>query len=63
MGKLRTSSIFYRRGIQNKENFFGYLAQGNYQIVQPQTISYYGFLQNINIYNYNSVSNSIYNKK
>jgi hypothetical protein len=59
MGKLRTSSIFYRRGIPNKASSFGYLAQGNYQIVQPQTISYYGFLQNINIYNYNS----IYNKK
>jgi hypothetical protein len=56
MGKLRTSSIFYRRGVPNTANSFGYLAQGNYQIVQPQTTSYYGFLQNIN-YNYNNVYN------
>lgn len=58
MGKLRTSANSYWRGVPNSANYFGYLVQGNYQIVQPQRTSYYGFLQNIN---YNNVyGNNVY---
>jgi hypothetical protein len=53
MGKLRTSANSYWRGVPNNANYFGYLVQGNYQIVQPQITPYYGFLRNTNIYNYN----------
>ena len=36
MGKVRTSAIFYRRGIPNSQTGFGNMVQGNYAIVQPQ---------------------------
>lgn len=35
MGKNKTSSIFYRRGIPNNNPYFGSLVNGNYSIVQP----------------------------
>jgi hypothetical protein len=37
MGKIATSSIFYRRGVPNNCPNFGTLVQANYPIVQPQT--------------------------
>lgn len=36
MGKVRTSAIFYRRGIPSSFESFGYFTQANYPIVQPQ---------------------------
>jgi hypothetical protein len=35
MGGIKTSRIFYRRGISNNNSFFGFAVQGNYPIVQP----------------------------
>ena len=35
MGKVRTSSNLYRRGVPNSFAGFGYVAQGNYSIVAP----------------------------
>jgi hypothetical protein len=32
---IRTSAAFYRRGVPNSFNNFGYIASGNYTIFQP----------------------------
>ena len=37
MGKIATSSIFYRRGVPNSCTNFGTLVQANYPVVQPQS--------------------------
>jgi hypothetical protein len=37
MGKVATSPSMYRRGVPNDYYQFGYLVQGNYPIVQPQS--------------------------
>jgi len=37
MGKVATSSIFYRRGVPNSFPQFGALVQANYPVVQPNT--------------------------
>ena len=47
MAKLRTSSMGYWRGIPNSAHYFGYLVQGNYQIVQPIPTSYV-FINSVN---------------
>jgi len=56
MGKLRTSSSFYSRGIPTKYHSFGYLVQGNYSIVQPQNQPFYGFLRNMHKYTMNNAN-------
>jgi hypothetical protein len=33
MGKVRTSAVFYRRGVPKSSTIFGAVAQGNYSIV------------------------------
>ena len=44
MGHVRTSAIFYRRGVPNNNPTFGVDVYGNYPIVQPQSI----FINSIN---------------
>ncbi len=45
MGHVRTSAIFYRRGIPNNNNtFFGVVVVGNYNIVNPTSV----FINSIN---------------
>ena len=64
MGKVRTSASFYTRGIPKYFHTFGYFAQGNYPIVQPQEkiirlvnnnqskiVSRFNNYMNINVYN------------
>jgi len=38
MGKLRTSAVYYRRGISNTDQNFAFAVQGNYPIVQPNIL-------------------------
>lgn len=40
MPGIKTSRVFYRRGVSNDNKFFGFAVQGNYAIVQPP-IPYY----------------------
>ena len=56
MGHLRTSAIFYYRGVPKTAKNFGGIALGNYSIVQPMR-SYIG----IGSYLKKSMSNVIYN--
>jgi hypothetical protein len=35
MGKIKTSAIFYRRGVSNQYRNFGFAMQTNYPIIQP----------------------------
>jgi hypothetical protein len=35
---IKTSRVFYRRGIPNTNNFFGFNVLGNYSIIQPQSL-------------------------
>ena len=35
---VRTSSIFYRRGVPNNYRTFGILVQANYPVIQPQSL-------------------------
>ena len=55
MGKLKTSAVFYRRGISNNNVGFGLLAQSNFQIVQPTYLfSLNGRVNNTNSQNANT---------
>ena len=47
MGKIRTSSMGYYRGIPSSATFFGKLIQGNYAVVQPT----YTFIQKNSLMN------------
>ena len=64
MGKVATSPIMYRRGVPNDFYQFGYLVQGNYPIVQPNTffVNFIHFKTNntnkkyyTNLYNNNKI--------
>lgn len=59
MGKVATSSIFYRRGVPNNFTQFGALVQANYPIVQPNTffINFIHFKPNNKKY-YNNLYNN-----
>jgi hypothetical protein len=46
MGKIKTSAIFYRRGVSNGNRDFGFAIQSNWPIIQP--VSLYIASQNIN---------------
>ena len=35
MGKLKTSAVFYRRGVSNQNTNFSFAMQSNWPIVQP----------------------------
>jgi hypothetical protein len=37
MPTVRTSTIFYRRGVPDSFKSFGAIASGNYSVVQPTT--------------------------
>ena len=52
---IRTSAIFYRRGIPNNYNNFAFVAQANNNVVVP--ISQY--LKGYQFYNRNRVNNNI----
>jgi len=51
MPGIRTSRIFYRRGIQNGNPFFGFQVYGNYPIFQP-----YSLVRNIPTINSNNIT-------
>ena len=38
MGKVASGTSFYRRGVPDNYTFFGQAVQGNYPVVQPQTL-------------------------
>lgn len=38
MGKIKTSAIFYRRGVSNQQTNFGFAMQTNYPIIQPMNL-------------------------
>jgi hypothetical protein len=44
---IRTSAIFYGRGIKNTNNNFAYVAQTNNSIISPM----HKYLRNYNFYN------------
>ena len=52
---IRTSAIFYRRGIPNNYNNFAFVAQANNNVVVP--ISQY--LKGYQFFNRNKVNNNI----
>jgi hypothetical protein len=58
MGKVATSPSMYRRGVPNDYYQFGYLVQGNYPIVQPQ--SFFNNFINFNL-KYSPTRKIIYN--
>ena len=47
MGKVRTSAIFYRRGVPNNVPWFGIATQANYPVVQPNTFLTYNYVNNL----------------
>lgn len=54
---IRTSAVFYRRGVPNSVKDFGFVASGNFTIFQPT-------LPIINSSFFNKgINNVIYNKK
>ena len=58
MGHIRTSAIFYRRGIPNNYTGFAQVAQSNYNVVQPIN----KFIATNSFFNRN-FSSVIYSKK
>jgi len=50
MGKIKTSSIFYRRGVSNQHRNFGFAMQTNYPIIQPMNL----FINSVNRINQTS---------
>lgn len=46
MGKLKTSAIFYRRGVTNQSKNFGFAMQSNWPIIQPMGL----YIRSINKY-------------
>ena len=53
---LRTSAIFYRRGVPNNYNNFAFVAQSNNNVVVP--ISKY--LKGYSFYNRNQINNNVF---
>ena len=53
---LRTSAIFYRRGVPNNYNNFAFVAQTNNNVVVP--ISKY--LKGYSFYNRNQINNNVF---
>jgi hypothetical protein len=51
MGKIRTSTISYWRGIPKDFHSYGQLVLPNYPIYQPQGLIYYDFLRNLRLNN------------
>jgi hypothetical protein len=49
MGHIKTSAIFYRRGVSNNQSNFGIAVTANYPIVQPQ----WYFIGNNNFFSLN----------
>ena len=47
MGKVRTSAIFYRRGVPNQVALFGVATQANYPVVQPNSFLNYNYVNNL----------------
>lgn len=40
---IHTSRVFYRRGISNQYNNFGFVAQANYSIIAPMALYLRGY--------------------
>lgn len=40
---IHTSRVFYRRGISNQYNNFGFVAQANYTIIAPMALYLRGY--------------------
>ena len=38
MGNNKTSAIFYRRGVSNQQQNFGFAMQSNYTVIQPKSL-------------------------
>jgi hypothetical protein len=60
MGKVRTSAIFYRRGVPDQVAFFGVATQANYPVVQPNSFLNYNYITNLIQNNKNRYINPYY---
>jgi hypothetical protein len=52
---IRTSAIFYSRGIPKTRNNFGFVAQSNYNVIVPM----HKYIRNYNFYNRNIINKNV----